>query len=104
MNMRMLDLDPACLALARSLGAVDVVHTKCVVQTTLRINGEDVPDDSGVVSSARPLDDRARARLREQAIARMQRDPVAVAERERRVAVSAGRVAVFRRRAGAGRG
>ena len=46
------------------------------------------PDDSAVVRHAQPLDDTARAHLREQAIARLARDPEAVAARERRIAVT----------------
>jgi len=53
-------------------------------------------DDSEVVRHAAPLDDRARAQLREQAIARLRYDAVAVAARERRVAVARGRVTEIR--------
>lgn len=55
-----------------------------------------VDDDPGeIVRHAAPLDDRARMQLREQQIARLRRDPVAVAARERRIAIErapAGRV------------
>lgn len=71
-----------------SLGPV-VYEPSCVV----------APDDSEVVRHAAPLDDRARAQLREQAIARMRRDPEAVAARERRIAIARGRVSELRRRA-----
>lgn len=48
-------------------------------------------DDSCVVRHARPIDDEARAQIREQEIARLQLDPEAVAARERRVAIERGR-------------
>lgn len=55
-----------------------------------------VADDPGeIVRHASPLDGRARAQLREQQIARLRRDPAAVAARERRIAIErapAGRV------------
>jgi hypothetical protein len=55
-----------------------------------------VEDDPGeIVRHAAPLDDRARTQLREQQIARLRHDPVAVAARERRIAIEhapAGRV------------
>lgn len=55
-----------------------------------------VGDDPGeIVRHASPLDGQARAQLREQQIARLQRDPAAVAARERRIAIErapAGRV------------
>lgn len=81
------------------LTPITSVDPRCVVPTTLRVRGEDVPDDSEVVRHAAPLDDRARAQLREQAIARMRRDPEAVAARERRIAIARGRVSELRRRA-----
>lgn len=56
-------------------------------------------DDSEVVRHAAPLDDQARAQLLEQRIARLQRDPDAVAARERRIAIERGRVSQIRRRA-----
>ena len=56
-------------------------------------------DDSEVVRHAAPLDDRARQQLREQAIARLRYDAVAVAARERHVAIARGRVSPIRRRA-----
>lgn len=55
-----------------------------------------VGDDPGeIVRHAAPLDERARAQLREQQIARMRLDPAAIVARERRVAIErapAGRV------------
>lgn len=56
-------------------------------------------DESEVVRHAQKLDDRARQQLREQAIARLTRDDAAIAARERRIAISRGRVAEIRRRA-----
>lgn len=71
-------------ALVDSLGCV-LYEPNCVVD-----------DDPGeVVRHAAPLDDRARAQLREQQIARMRLDPAAIVARERRVAIErapAGRV------------
>lgn len=57
-------------------------------------------DDSEVVRHAQPLDDRARAQILEQRIARMERDPVAVSARERRIALERGNVVdiAYRRR------
>lgn len=73
-----------------TLGPITAITASCVVE-----------DDPGeVVRGARPLDDQARAQLREQAIARLTRDPVAVAARERRIAMErapAGRVVSIRR-------
>ena len=47
-----------------------------------------VGDDPGeVVRGAQPLDDQARARIREQQIAQLRADPAAVAARERRIAI-----------------
>ena len=47
-----------------------------------------VEDDPGeIVRHAAPLDDRARAQMREQQIARLRRDPAAVVARERRIAI-----------------
>ena len=55
-----------------------------------------VDDDPGeIVRHAAPLDDRARAQLREQQIARLRLDPGAVVARERRIQIEcapAGRV------------
>jgi len=75
--------------LLASLGLVTTIEPACVVP----------PDDSVVVRHAAPLDDRARAQLREQALGRLTRDDVAVAARERRLAVQRGKVAEIRRRA-----
>lgn len=69
-----------------SLGPV-VFEPSCVVAV----------DDSEVVRHAAPLDARAAAQLREQAIARLQADPVAVAARERRIALERGKVREIRR-------
>lgn len=73
------------------LGPVREISTRCIV-----------PDDPGeVVRGAQPLDDHARAQMREQAIARMRRDEQAVAARERRIAIErapAGRVMLWRAR------
>ena len=57
-------------------------------------------DESEIVRHAQPLDDQARAQIREQRIARMKRDPVAVAARERRIALERGNVVdiAYRRR------
>lgn len=71
-----------------SLGPV-VFEPSCVVAV----------DDSEIVRHAAPLDDRARAQLREQALSRLTFDPAAVAARERRIAIERGRVAQIRRRA-----
>ena len=61
-----------------------------------------VGEDPGeIVRHARPLDDLARAQLREQRIARLVRDDAAVAARERRIAIArapAGRVMQWRPR------
>lgn len=62
-----------------SLGTV-LFEPSCVVEV----------DESEVVRHAAPLDDRARHQLREQAIARLQRDPVAIHARERRIAIATG--------------
>ena len=59
------------------------------------------PDDSAVVRHARPLTTEDAAQLREQAIARMHRDPAAVYARERRIAIErapAGKVVQWRTR------
>ena len=57
-------------------------------------------DESEVVRHAAPLDERARLQLREQAIAKLQRDPVAIHARERRIAIATGgKVREIRRRA-----
>lgn len=56
-------------------------------------------DDSEVVRHAWQPDPQAIAKLREQAIARLAYDPIAVAARERRLALERGRVAILRRRA-----
>lgn len=73
------------------LGTVREISTRCIV-----------PDDPGeVVRGARPLDDQARAQMREQQIARLRRDPDAIAARERRIAIErapAGRVVRWRAR------
>lgn len=45
-----------------------------IVSQTLYVHGEEIPDDSGVVRGARPMDDTARAAIREQQIARLLRD------------------------------
>lgn len=56
------------------------------------------PDDSCVVRHARPLTPEDAAQLREQAIARLTYDPVAVHARERRIAVERGAALRFTRR------
>jgi len=71
------------------LGYVSRWEASCVVPD----------DDSEVVRHAGPPDERARTMLREQAIARLVYDPIAVAHRERRIALQRGRVAILRRRA-----
>ena len=59
----------------------------------------DEPVESAVVRHAQPLDDHARAQILEQRIARMEH-PVAVAARERRIALERGNVVdiAYRRR------
>lgn len=73
------------------LGPVRAIESSCIV-----------PDDPGeVVRGARPIDDQARARIREQQIARLTYDPAAVAARERRIAIErapAGKVVQWRAR------
>jgi hypothetical protein len=70
-----------------SLGPVAHYRESCIVE-----------DDPGaVVRHAQPLDDRARAQLREQAIAQLSRDEPAVQARERRIAIGRGHVTDIRR-------
>lgn len=69
------------------LGPVREIQASCVV----------TEDDSSVVRHAAPLDAQAAAQMREQAIARPQADPVAVAARERRIAIDRGKVREIRR-------
>jgi len=78
-------------SLLDGLGPVTAFEASCVVPA----------DDSEVVRHAAPLTEQARHQLREQAIARMQRDDVAVAARERRMAIEqapAGKVVQWRAR------
>lgn len=88
-------------AVLDELGVVVLANVTpaCVVPTTLRVRGEDLPDDSGIVSGATPVSEAARARLREQALAQLTRDDAAVLARERRIACERGRVTNIRRRA-----
>ena len=58
-------------AILASLGPVRY-EPSCVV----------APDDSSIVRHAAPLDDHAKQQLREQAIARMQRDHAAITARD----------------------
>lgn len=57
------------------------------------------PDPGEVVRHAAPLDDRAAHQMREQAIARMRRDPEAIRARERRINTTRSGVLPFRRQA-----
>lgn len=69
---------------ARREPSADVLDLGCVAFEPSCV----VADDPGeVVRHASPMDGRARAQLREQQIARLRRDPVAVAARERRIAI-----------------
>lgn len=57
-----------------------------------------VADDPGeVVRHATPMTEAARARVREQQIARLRRDDAAVRARETRIAIERGRVRAWRR-------
>lgn len=73
------------------LGPVRRVEPTCVVP--------DEPPDSAIVRHAAPLDDAARAQLREQRIAQLRYDPEAVRAREARIAAARRTVMPFRRRA-----